>query len=213
MSLSKFETDKRNYGISMINEIEEDIKNGTELSPTLASRLFVAYLSRWFISGASHCDNNPIPTPFIMAAETGNMDHARILMMGTDFNINSYGRNGKGYSGYTALLSSIQQGNYDMICFLLQNGANPILPLTGEMNSLNNALHMAIMHYNGDVRIINIVLDHMVFGEGINETISNRAGKRVTPLDMLLNHPTLHSFGTLIGRVIILGGRIAEYHQ
>ena len=130
--------------------------------------------------------------------------------MGTDFNINSYGRNGKGHSGYTALLSSIQQGNYDMICFLLQNGANPILPLTGESFSQNNALHMAIMHYNGDVRIINIVLDHIGIGEGINETISNRAGKRVTPLDMLLNHPTLHLFGNLIGRVINLDGTLAE---
>ena len=28
---------------------------------------------------------NPIPTPFIKAAETGNMDHMHILMMGTDF--------------------------------------------------------------------------------------------------------------------------------
>ena len=211
MSLSKFETDKRNYGISMINEIEEDIKNGMELSATVASRLFVAYLSRWFISAASHCDNNPIPTPFIMAAETGNMDHVRILMMGTEFNIDQYGRNGKGIIGYTALLTSIQQGNYEMVYFLLQNGSNPTLRLAGEIHQNANALHMAIMHYNGDGRIINVVLDHMVFGEGINETISN--GKCVTPLDMLLNHPTLHTFGNLIGRVINLGGRIAEYRQ
>ena len=62
---------------------------------------------------------------------------SRILMMGTDFHIDSYSRNGKGHSGYTALLSSVQHGNYDMICFLLQNGANPILPLTGESFSQN----------------------------------------------------------------------------
>ena len=76
-------------------------------------------------------------TPFIKAAEMGNMDHVRIFMMGNDFGIDSYGRNGKGQSGYTALLSSVQHGNYDMICFLLQNGANPILPLTGESFSQN----------------------------------------------------------------------------
>ena len=151
-------------------------------------------------------------TPFIKAAEMGNMDHVRIFMMGNDFDIDLYGRNGRGFSGYTALLSCVQHGNYEMVYFLLQNGGNLILCLTGEMNSKNNALHMAIMHYNGDVRIINIVLDH-IGREGINETISNRAGKRVTPLDMLLNHPTLHLFRNLIGRVIKIGGRLAEYCQ
>ena len=78
---------------------------------------------------------------------------------------------GRGVSGYTALLSCVQHGNYEMVYFLLQNGGNLILCLTGEMNSKNNALHMAIMHYNGDVRIIDIILDHI--GEGINETVFN----------------------------------------
>ena len=71
----------------------------------------------------------------------------------------------------TALLSCVQHRNYDMVEFLLQNGANPILRLTGEMISKNNALHMAIMHYDGDLRIIDIILDHI--GEGINETVFN----------------------------------------
>ena len=102
---------------------------------------------------------------------------SRILMMGTDFHIDSYSRNGKGHSGYTALLSSVQHGNYDMVYFLLQNGANLMLCLTGEMISKNNALHMAIMHYDGDVRIIDIILDH-IGREGINKTISNRYGKQ-----------------------------------
>ena len=141
MSLSKFEMDKHNCGIAMINKIEQDIKNGMVLSPTLASRLYVAYLSRWFISGHSDINPNPIPTPFIKAAETGTMDHVRILMMGTDFHIDSYGRNGKGHLGYTALLSSVQHGNYEMVYFLLQNGANPKLRLTGEIHSDANALH------------------------------------------------------------------------
>ena len=79
----------------------------------------------------------------IKAAETGTMDHVRILMMGTDFHIDSYGRNGKGHLGYTALLSSVQHGNYEMVYFLLQNGANPKLRLTGEIHSDANALHMA----------------------------------------------------------------------
>ena len=210
--MSTFETDKRNCGIAMVNKIEQDIKNGMILSPTLASRLYVAYLSRWFISGASQPDPNPIPSPFIKAAEMGNMDHVRILMMGTDFHIDSYGRNGKGHLGYTALLSSVQHGNYEMVYFLLQNGSNPTLRLAGEIHSNANALHMAIMHYDGDVRIIDIILDH-IGRQGINETAFNRYGKNVTPLDMLLNHPTLHSFVNLIGRVIILGGRIAEYRQ
>ena len=39
-------------------------------------------------------------------------------MMGTDFHIDSYGRNGKGHSGYTALLSSVQHGNYDDVLTL-----------------------------------------------------------------------------------------------
>ena len=99
-----------------------------------------------------------------------------------------------------------------MVYFLLQNGSNPTLRLAGEIHSNANALHMAIMHYDGDVRIIDIILDH-IGRQGINETAFNRYGKNVTPLDMLLNHPTLHSFVNLIGRVIILGGRIAEYRQ
>ena len=86
-------------------------------------------------------------------------------------------------------------------CYQLQNGANPMLRLTGEMISKNNALHMAIMHYDGDVRIIDMILDH-IGREGINETIFNHYGKQVTPLDMMLNHPMLHLFGKLIGRVI-----------
>ena len=77
----------------------------------------------------------------------------------------------------TALLSCVQHRNYDMVEFLLQNGANPILRLTGEMISKNNALHMAIMHYDGDVRIIDMILDH-IGREGINKTISNRYGKQ-----------------------------------
>ena len=113
----------------------------------------------------------------------------------------------------TALLSCVQHRNYDMVEFLLRNGANPILRLTGEMISKNNALHMAIMHYNGDVRIIDIILDH-IGKQGINELlIFNRYIKNVTPLDMLLNHPTLCLFGNLIGKVINLGGRLAEYCQ
>ena len=115
-------------------------------------------------SGALHSDINSIPTLFIKAAEMGNMDHVCIFMMGNDFDIDLYGRNGRGFSGYTALLSCVQHGNYEMVYFLLQNGGNLILCLTGEMNSKNNALHMAIMHYNGDVRIIDIILDHI--GEG-----------------------------------------------
>ena len=47
--------------------------------------LDIVDLSRWFISGASHSDINPIPTPFIKAAEMGNMDHVCIFMMGNDF--------------------------------------------------------------------------------------------------------------------------------
>ena len=31
-------------------------------------------------------------TPFIKAAEMGNMDHVRIFMMGNDFDIDLYGR-------------------------------------------------------------------------------------------------------------------------
>ena len=89
-----------------------------------------------------------------------------------------YGQNGKGYLGYTALLSCVQHRNYDMVEFLLQNGANPILRLTGEMISKNNALHMAIMHYDGDLRIIDMILDH-IGREGINKTVTNRYGKQV----------------------------------
>ena len=48
------------------------------------------------------------------------MDHVCILMMGTDFHIDSYGRDGRGVAGYTALLSCVQHGNYDMVYFLLQ---------------------------------------------------------------------------------------------
>ena len=59
-------------------------------------------------------------TPFIKAAEMGNMDHVRIFMMGNDFDIDLYSRNGRGFSGYTALLSCVQHGNYDMVYFLLQ---------------------------------------------------------------------------------------------
>ena len=47
------------------------------------------------------------------------------------------------------------------------------------MISKNNALHMAIMHYDGDVRIIDMILDH-IGREGINKTISNRYGKQAT---------------------------------
>ena len=71
---------------------------------------------------------------------------------------------------------------------------------------------MAIMHYDGDVRIIDIILDH-IGRQGINETVFNRYGKNVTPLDMLLNHPRLHLMGNLIGRVINLDGKLAEYCQ
>ena len=67
---------------------------------------------------------------------------------------------------------------------------------------------MAIMHYNGDVRIIDIILDHI--GEVINETVFNHYGKKVKPLDMLLNHRRLHLMGNLIGRVINLDGTLAE---
>ena len=98
-------------------------------------------------------------------------------MMGNDFDIDLYGRNGRGFSGYTALLSCVRHGNYDMVYFLLQNGANPTLCLTGEMILKNNVLHMAIMHYDGDVRIIDMILDH-IGREGINKTISNRYGKQ-----------------------------------
>ena len=70
----------------------------------------------------------------------------------------------------------------------------------------------SLLHYDGDVRIIDIILDH-IGREGINETIFNHYGKQVTPLDMMLNHPRLHLFGNLIGRLINLDGRLAEYCQ
>ena len=72
-------------------------------------------------------------------------------------------------------LSSINQSQHPK--------ANPKLCLTGEMHSLNNSLHMAIMHYDGNLRIIEIILDRI--GTGINKAIWDRYGKRVTPLDML----------------------------
>ena len=84
-----------------------------------------------------------------------------------------------------------------------------MLRLTGEMNSKNNALHMAIMHYNRDVRIINIVLDH-IGREGINATIWNCYSKLITPLDMLLYHCSLNGNSDLIKDVIDLGGKCAE---
>ena len=99
------------------------------------------------------------------------------MTRGNDKDIDLYGRNGKGHLGYTALLSSVQHRNYEMVYFLLQNGANPTLCLAGEIHSKANALHMAIMHYDGDVRIIDIILDH-IGREGINKTISNCYGKQ-----------------------------------
>jgi len=48
------------------------------------------------IVNSSQCKPNPIPTPFIMASEMQNMEHVCIFMTGNDFDINSYGRNGKG---------------------------------------------------------------------------------------------------------------------
>ena len=61
------------------------------------------------------------------------------------------------------------------------------------------------MHYDGDVRIIGIILDHI--GEGINETVFNHYGKNVTPSDMLLHHCSLNGNSDLIKNVIDLGGK------
>jgi hypothetical protein len=53
------------------------------------NEIYVHY--RYFISGAYQCDVNPIPTPFIKAAEMGNMKHVCIFMTGNDFEIDLYG--------------------------------------------------------------------------------------------------------------------------
>ena len=92
MSLSKFETDKHEQGGNMICQVEEEVDNGNLIDDNeISSKLFHAYLCRYFICGTQR-EPNPIPEPFIKAAEMGNMDHVRIFMMGNDFDIDLYGR-------------------------------------------------------------------------------------------------------------------------
>ena len=57
--MSTFEIEQRNHGIAMINALEQDINNGN--SENLSSPLHSVYISRYFISGASQSDINPIP--------------------------------------------------------------------------------------------------------------------------------------------------------
>ena len=60
--------------------------------------MFDAY--RWyFICGTQH-EPNPIPEPFIKAAEMQNMKHVQMFMNANDFNIDLYGRDGRGFPNW-----------------------------------------------------------------------------------------------------------------
>ena len=209
MSLSKFETDKHEQGGNMIRQVEEEVDNGNLIDDNvISSKLFHAYLCRYFICGTQR-EPNQIPEPFIKAAEMQNMKHVRMFMNANGFNIDLYGRDGRGLPNWTALLSCVKLGHSDMVEFLLKNGADPKLCLRGEVHSKNNALHMAIQAYDGnDLSIIKSVLTRI--GAGINATIWNRYGKLVTPLDMLLYHRSLNGNSDLIKDVTDLGGVRAE---
>ena len=56
----------------------------------ICSKLHEAYQC-WYFKCGTQCEANPIPEPFIKAAEMQNMKHVQMFMNANDFNIDLYG--------------------------------------------------------------------------------------------------------------------------
>ena len=156
----------------------------------------------------------PEATPFIAACEKGRLEDVKLFITGHDAKatgvtvtdmVNLSGKTVHGDMECTALNAAVQEEQFHVVQYLIEQcGANPSITTSEGWG----ALHVAAQYSTKSTDIMNLLLNNMPIGNGINR----KGWYETTPLDRAIENNNSLIKDEIIALIRSHGGK-ANFHD